>query len=140
MSEPLHFTGERFMPGLAGEIGYEHWHRYVVARRFCEAKTVLDVACGEGYGSHMLAAVANHVTGVDISEDAVAHATGQYGGRENLEFIQGDCEKLPLPDNSVDVAVSLETIEHLEAQEAFVGELRRVLKPGGLLVMSSPNK
>ena len=48
MSEPLHFTGERFMPGLAGEIGYEHWHRYVVARRFCEAKTVLDVACGEG--------------------------------------------------------------------------------------------
>ena len=140
MSEPLPFTGERFMPGLAGEIGYEHWHRYVVARRFCEGKTVLDVACGEGYGSDMLAAAAGHVTGVDISVDAVAHATSQYGGRENLEFIQGDCEKLPLPDDSVDVAVSLETIEHLEAQEAFVSELRRVLKPGGLLVMSSPNK
>ena len=140
MSEPLHFTGERFMPGLAGEIGYEHWHRYVVARRFCEGKTVLDVACGEGYGSDMLAEVAGRVTGVDISEDAIAHAGGQYGGRENLEFIQGDCEKLPLPDDSVDIAVSLETIEHLEAQEAFVSELRRVVKPGGLLVMSSPNK
>lgn len=128
------------MPGLAGEIGYEHWHRYVVARRFCEGKTVLDAACGEGYGSDMLAAVAARVTGVDISGDAVAHATSQYGGRENLQFIQGGCEELPLPDDSVDVAVSLETIEHIGAQEAFVAELRRVLKPGGLLVMSSPNK
>ncbi|MGD9021626.1 MAG: class I SAM-dependent methyltransferase [Lysobacterales bacterium] len=140
MSESLPFTGERFMPGLAGEIGYEHWHRYVVARRFCEGKKVLDVACGEGYGSDMLAAVAAHVTGVDVSGDAVAHATGHYGGRDNLRFIQGDCENLPLPDDGVDVAVSLETIEHIEAQEAFVGELRRVLRPGGLLVMSSPNK
>jgi SAM-dependent methyltransferase len=140
MSEPLPFTGERFMPGLASEIGYEHWHRYVVARRFCKGKTVLDVACGESYGSNMLALVAARVTGVDISEHAIAHAAGQYGDRENLQFIQGDCQNLPLPDASVDVAVSLETIEHIEEQEAFVGELRRVLRPGGLLVMSSPNR
>lgn len=140
MSEPLAFTGERFMPGLPGEISYEHWHRYMVASRFCHGKSVLDVACGEGYGSDMLANAAKDVIGIDISKDAIAHASDRYRGRENLEFMRGSCEKLPLPDDSVDVAISLETIEHLEQQEAFISELRRVLKPGGLLVMSSPNK
>lgn len=140
MSEPLAFTGERFLPGLPGEIGYEHWHRYVVASRFCRGKSVLDVACGEGYGSNMLAGVAKSVIGVDISGAAVAHAADRYRERENLEFKQGSCEKIPLPDDSVDVAVSMETIEHIEQQEAFIRELKRVLKPGGLLVMSSPNK
>jgi SAM-dependent methyltransferase len=140
MTDPLSFTGERFIPGPDGEICYEHWHRYMVAKRFCDGRSVLDVACGEGYGSDLLAEVANEVTGVDISNESIAHAQEQYRDRKNLKFIQGSCERLPLPDDSIEVAVSFETIEHLEMQEQFVSELRRVLKPGGLLLMSSPNK
>ena len=112
MSEPLHFTGERFMPGLAGEIGYEHWHRYVVARRFCEAKTVLDVACGEGYGSAMLARSAASVTGVDISEASIEHARRRYRA-PHLEFRSADCLNLPFDYDSFDSIVSFETLEHL---------------------------
>ena len=140
MTEPLSFTGERFVPGPDGEICYEHWHRYMVARRFCAGRSVLDVACGEGYGADSLADVAAEVTGVDISQEAITHAQARYGDKKNLTFMQGSCEKLPLPDGSIDVAVSFETIEHLEMQEKFVSELRRVLKPDGLLLMSSPNK
>ena len=140
MSEPLSFTGERFIPGPEGEICYEHWHRYMLASRFGQGCSVLDVACGEGYGSSLLANVADKVTGVDISGDAVEHARERYQGQTNLEFIQGSCEELPLPDNSIDLAVSFETIEHLEMQEKFIQELKRVLKPAGLLLMSSPNK
>jgi len=112
----------------------------MVAKRFCAGHSVLDVACGEGYGADLLADVAGQVTGVDISHEAITHAENQYRDKNNLTFMQGSCEKLPLPDDSIDVAVSFETIEHLEAQERFVKELRRVLKPGGLLLMSSPNK
>jgi SAM-dependent methyltransferase len=112
----------------------------MVAKRFCAGRSVLDMACGEGYGADLLADVADQVTGVDISNEAIAHAQGQYRDKDNLTFIQGSCEQLPLPDDSVDVAVSFETIEHLEMQEQFVSELRRVLKPDGLLLMSSPNK
>jgi 2-polyprenyl-3-methyl-5-hydroxy-6-metoxy-1,4-benzoquinol methylase len=70
----LPFTGERFIPGTPGEIWVEHWHRYHFAARWCEGKRVLDVACGEGYGSALLARGASRVTGVDISPEAVAHA------------------------------------------------------------------
>jgi len=140
MTEPLSFTGERFMPGPDGEICYEHWHRYMVASRFCAGRSVLDVACGEGYGADLLAGVAGEVTGVDISLEAITHAEARYRDRKNLRFMCGSGEKLPLPDDSIDVVVSFETIEHLEMQEQFVRELRRVLKPDGLLLMSSPNK
>lgn len=140
MTEPLSFTGERFIPGPDGEICYEHWHRYMVASRFCAGLSVLDVACGEGYGADLLADVAGTVTGVDISHEAIAHAQNRYRDKGNLTFMQGSCEKIPLPDNSIDVAVSFETIEHLELQEQFLKELKRVLKPAGLLLMSSPNK
>ena len=102
--------------------------------------TLLDVACGEGYGSALLAQVADKVVGVDISADVIGHAKARYREQRNVEFLQGSCEELPLADDSVDLAVSFETIEHIETQEQFVRELKRVLKPGGLLVMSSPNK
>src|SRR6266403_4168752 len=68
------FTGERFLPGCAGEIAYEHWHRYAFARRFATGKRVLDAACGEGYGTALLSKVASAVVGVDIDAATVAHA------------------------------------------------------------------
>ncbi|MDR1530228.1 MAG: class I SAM-dependent methyltransferase [Burkholderiales bacterium] len=138
----LEFTGERFIPGIHGEIVYEHWHRYVFASRFVTDKRTLDVACGEGYGSALLANTAARVTGIDISAEAIAHAKATYQTRDNLNFVQGSAVKLPLPDGSMDIIVSFETIEHLpqEAQQSMIAEFARVLTPQGLLIISSPNR
>jgi SAM-dependent methyltransferase len=140
VSQDLPFTGERFIPGVQGEIWLEHWHRYHFAARWAAGKRVLDVACGEGYGSALLASRAAHVTGVDVSDAAVAHARAAYGERANLEFVQASCTALPFPDASFDTVASFETLEHIEAQAAFLDQVARVLKPGGVFVLSCPNK
>jgi len=141
MQKPLEFTGERFVPGLPGEIAHEHWHRYAFARRFIAGKRVLDVASGEGYGSALLAAVAGSVVGVDVDPAAIEHARTTYAGRSNLRFEAGSAAALPLPDAGVDVVVSFETIEHLprEMQAPMLAEIARVLAPDGMLVLSAPN-
>lgn len=141
MSHDLEFTGERFVPGIAGEIAHEHWHRYAFARRFAAGKRVLDVACGEGYGSALLAGVATSVAGVDIAEDAIAHARVVYAGRTGLTFEPGSATALPLPDGAVDLVVSFETLEHLprDDQPRMLAEFARVLNHDGLLLLSAPN-
>ncbi|MFO1395947.1 MAG: methyltransferase domain-containing protein [Burkholderiales bacterium] len=141
MSDDLSFTGERFLPAVTGEIAHEHWHRYAFARRWVAGRRVLDVACGEGYGSALLASVAQHVTGVDISPEAVAHARSAYGARGNVTFEVASANALPLADATVDAVVSFETLEHLPRadQPAMLAEIARVLAPGGVLVISAPN-
>ena len=139
MSEKLEFTGERFTPECVREIWYEHFHRYVFAREMVRGKRVLDAACGEGYGSALLASAASSVEGVDISEQAVAHACNRYPA-QNLEFRVSDCLDLPYADGEFDCIVSFETLEHLEDQAGLLKEFRRVLKPGGFLMLSSPDK
>jgi SAM-dependent methyltransferase len=136
------FTGERFVPRCSGEIAYEHWHRYAFARRFAAGKRVLDAACGEGYGTALLGAVAASVVGVDIDIATIDHARVTYGEDDRLRFVAAPCSDLPLPSASVDVVVSFETIEHLEAAEQsdMLSEFARVLAPDGILVISSPNK
>jgi len=136
----LPFTGERFVPGARGEIWVEHWHRYHFAARWAAGKRVLDVACGAGYGTALLAARAAKATGVDLSAEAVDHARAAYAQLAKVEFVCASCTQLPLPDASVDLVVSFETVEHIHEQEAFVAEAARVLAPGGLLLLSCPNK
>lgn len=136
----MDFTGERFLPGCEGEMVYEHWHRYLLALDHVAGRRVLDVASGEGYGSALLASSAASVTGVDISEEAVAHARHQYANRSNLQYLRASCEYIPLPDASFDVIVSFETIEHIHGQSAFVSEIDRLLAPNGVLIISSPNR
>ena len=138
----LTFTGERFLPGCTGEIAYEHWHRYAFARRFVAGKRVLDAACGEGYGTMLLGAVAQSVLGVDVDVATINHAKAAYGETVHRRFIAASCAGMPLPSASIDVIVSFETIEHVDAveQRQMMGEFARVLKPDGLLIMSSPNK
>jgi SAM-dependent methyltransferase len=140
LSKELEFTGERFTPECVREIRYEHFHRYAFAARFCDGARVLDAACGEGYGSAILANRAIDVVGVDLSEEAIEHAGRRYGERPNLSFRQADVTRLPFDDDAFDRVVSFETLEHLEAQERLLSEFRRVLRPDGILLLSSPDK
>ncbi len=135
----LTFTGERFLPECAGEMVYEHWHRYLISRDFVHGKRVLDVASGEGYGSHLMAQRAASVTGVDLSAEAVAHAAAKYG-QSNLHYVTASCTHIPETDASFDVIVSFETIEHIAEHEAFLREVDRLLAPDGLFIISSPNR
>lgn len=135
----MDFTGERYIPGIGGNIALEHEHRYRFCLELVRGRKVLDIACGEGYGSDLLATVAQSVHGVDIDEQTVHHAANRYK-RANLVFSVGSCTSIPLPDRSVDVVVSFETIEHHDKHEEMMSEIRRVLVPGGALIISSPDK
>jgi len=140
MSEQkLEFTGERFVPECEREIWYEHYHRYLMACDLVAGKKVLDAACGEGYGSHLLANYADKVVAVDIDQNSINHAKQKYG-QDNLKFIQADVLKMPIPDNSFDVVVSFETLEHLAQHQALLSEYKRVLSPDGVLIISTPDK
>lgn len=132
--------GERFLPDLMkGAIALEHLHRYCFALQFVGDREVLDIASGEGYGSAMLATRSKRVIGVDIDEGVIEQARARYSGA-GLAFQQGSCASIPLANASVDVVVSFETIEHHNQHEEMLDEIKRVLRPAGLLVISSPDK
>lgn len=134
----MEFTGERFLPEELGDIALEHKHRYLLAAIYAQGKDVLDIASGEGYGSALLANVAKSVVGVDISSETVAHAQRKYIAH-NLRYCQGSAAAIPLPDASVDLVVSFETIEHHDQHEEMFREIKRVLRPSGILYISSPD-
>jgi GT2 family glycosyltransferase/ubiquinone/menaquinone biosynthesis C-methylase UbiE/glycosyltransferase involved in cell wall biosynthesis len=135
----MKFTGERYIPTEQGKIRLEHYHRYTITLDAVKEKDVLDVACGEGYGSFLMADVARSVAGVDISNEVIDHASATYK-KPNLVFYQGSAINLNFADASFDVVVSFETIEHLAEQTQMLAEIKRVLRPDGLLVISSPNR
>ncbi len=132
--------GERFATISAeNEVELEHVHRYLIAAQLCAGKTVLDAASGEGYGSSLLSQVASRVTGVDLSRAAVEAASLKYE-RGNLSFRCSSVTELPFEANSFDVVVCLETLEHVVEQEAMLDEFKRVLRPGGTLLISTPDR
>ena len=134
----LDYTGERMVPEAAdGSTFWEHIQRYRFALPYTRACRVLDIACGEGYGTAAIASSgAQDVIGVDISPEACAHARAKYG----VKTLVGSAEAIPLADASVDAVVSFETIEHLEHPERLLDECKRVLAPRGCLVISTPNR
>jgi SAM-dependent methyltransferase len=135
----LTLTGERTIPDLDIE---NYWFRRheVVYRRLaprCAGREVLEAGCGEGYGADLIAGVARRVVAVDYDEAAVAHVRRRYA---HVEVVQANLAELPLSDASVDVVVNFQVIEHLWDQAQFVAECARVLRPSGLLMVSTPNR
>ena len=136
----LTLTGERTLPGIADEA---YWfQRHVVAYRLAATRVrggeVLDAGCGEGYGADLLArAGATRVVAVDNDPSVIAHIDERY---PDVEPLRADLAALPLPDAAFDVVVSLQVIEHLPDVPRYLSELRRVLRPGGELVLTTPNR
>lgn len=136
----LYKTGERIIPGSVSPAALsEHYTRYFFALDLCRGKKVLNVACGAGYGSEVLAQSASEIFNVDFSEQSVAYGNRHYGSYKN-HFLTMDAQKMDFPDNFFDVIVSFETFEHLPRYRKFLNECFRVLKKDGQLILSMPNK
>ncbi|WLP90093.1 class I SAM-dependent methyltransferase [Gordonia sp. NB41Y] len=137
--EQLALTGERTVPGIPAEnywfrrheIAYQH----ILDR--CAGRQLLEAGSGEGYGAAMLADAGAQVTCVDYDESAVAHTRRRY---PQVTIQQGNLVDLPLADASVDTVVNFQVIEHLWDQPGFIAECARVLRPGGELLIATPNR
>jgi SAM-dependent methyltransferase len=138
-SADLPLTGERTVPGLAEENYWFRRHEVVYQRLAarCADRDVLEAGCGEGYGADLIAGVATRVIGLDYDEQTVAHVRARY---PRIDMRHGNLADLPLRDAEVDVVVNFQVIEHLWDQGQFVAECLRVLRPGGVLLMSTPNR
>ena len=135
----LPLTGERTVPGVPEE---NYWfRRHEVAYRFAlpyvTGKRVLEVGCGEGYGTALLADAAATVVGIDYDRLTVAHAAARY---PSAGFVRANLASLPVPDESVDVVATLQVIEHVWNHGEFIRECLRVLRPGGHLFVTTPNR
>lgn len=138
---PAEFTGERVVPGLVEvDLWNEHFARYAFACEFAAGRRVLDLGCGTGYGTAELARRASNATGVDISAEAVAHARTHYGLLPNVAYVEASCTATGLPDASFDLITAYEVIEHLGDWRALLAEAKRLLAPGGLFLVSTPNR
>jgi SAM-dependent methyltransferase len=135
----LTLTGERTIPDLDIENYWFRRHQVVYQRlaTHCVGRDVLEAGCGEGYGADLIAEDARRVVAVDYDEAAVAHVRSRY---PRVEVTQANLAELPLPAASMDVVVNFQVIEHLWDQTQFVKECARVLRPSGLLMMSTPNR
>ena len=138
-AEALHLTGERTVPGIAQE---NYWFRrheaaYHALLPHCAGAVVLEAGCGEGYGAGLIAGTARRVLALDYDVPTTEHVTRAYPevavARANLAY-------LPLRDASVDVVANFQVIEHLWDQAGFLAECRRVLVPGGRLLVTTPNR
>jgi O-antigen biosynthesis protein len=135
-------SGERMIPGQsASDIEEEHWARYRYASAFVADKRTADIACGTGYGSRWLTdAGAASVVGVDLDPEAVGYAREHYSG-PGVTFLEGSAEDLSMLEaEQFDVVVSFETIEHLPDVDRYLEEIRRVLKPNGIFLVSTPDR
>jgi ubiquinone/menaquinone biosynthesis C-methylase UbiE len=134
-------TSERIVPEKTGHpLFADHLIRYMFCKQFVNDKVVLDDGCGCGYGSLYLAEnSARMVVGIDVSRDAINYAKTHFL-KKNIKFKVVDGANLPFSNDSFDVVVSIEVIEHIHNYEQYLSEISRVLKPSGILVISTPNK
>jgi SAM-dependent methyltransferase len=135
----LPLTGERTVPGIPAE---NYWFRrheaaYAFAAPLVAGRTVVEVGCGEGYGAAALGRTAHRVVGVDYDARTVAHAARTY---PDVHFVRANLAALPIPAGSVDVVTTLQVIEHVWDHGQFVRECGRVLRAGGTLLVTTPNR
>jgi ubiquinone/menaquinone biosynthesis C-methylase UbiE len=113
---------------------------YDFCNKYIKNKVVLNAACGRGYGGNiLLKGKPKKIVCVDIDKDSISYARNNFKDNR-LAFQVANVEKLPFKDNSFDVIISIETIEHLKNTGLFLSQIKRVLKPNGLLILSTPNK
>lgn len=115
-----------------------HTKAYVDVANMAEGASVLDVGCNTGYGSQILAGRALKVMGIDVSKKAIEYAKKHYPA-ENLHYQYADGAQIDFPDSHFDFITSFQVIEHVENTERYLGEISRVLKPGGIAVFTTPN-
>lgn len=136
---PLPLTGERTVPGVRHE---NYWFRrheagYQALLPYARARSVLEVGCGEGYGTALFASVAASVVGLDYDATTVAHAAARYA---RAAFVRGNLAALPVRSAAAEVVAALQVIEHVWDHGQFVRECARVLRPDGLLLVTTPNR
>jgi 2-polyprenyl-3-methyl-5-hydroxy-6-metoxy-1,4-benzoquinol methylase len=117
----------------------EHIARYHKLTDYELGRCVLDIACGNGYGTRFISTLADKVLGVDQSDETIFENKKMFSKNDNLEFEAGDAENLALSNDLFDSVVSFETIEHLQHPEYFLSEVQRVLRLNGLFFLSTPN-
>lgn len=113
--------------------------RYLFTEKYIKNKIILDAGCGCGYGTSFITKYAAKTIGIDISQEAIDYATARFK-KDNNEFYKMDCYALKFPDETFDVVVAFELIEHIEHPAKFLQEVRRILKKDGLFIVSTPNK
>ncbi|MDY0987411.1 class I SAM-dependent methyltransferase [Flavobacterium sp. CFBP9031] len=133
------WTGERLETFVYNRIAIEHLHRYAITNNYIKGKIILDIASGEGYGAALMSKEASFVYGVDIDKEAISKAKLKYT-QKNIEFLEGSTNAIPLDDNTIDVVISFETIEHHDEHDKMMLEIKRVLKPDGIVIISTPDK
>ncbi len=136
----LREDGERFLPWMADPVvNYEHLHRYRAVADLVAGRRVVDLASGEGYGSALLSERAASVVGVELDHAAASHAARTYRAPQ-LRFVEGSVAQVPLRGQRFDVVVCFEALEHVQEQDELCAEAARLLVPGGLFVVSTPNR
>jgi SAM-dependent methyltransferase len=135
----LPLTGERTVPGIPEENYWFRRHEAVYAALVpeCAGAAVLEAGCGEGYGADLLAGVADRVLGLDYDALTAVHVARSY---PRVGVARANLVALPVPDARLDAVVSLQVVEHLWDQGLFLRECRRVLRPGGRVMVSTPNR
>jgi ubiquinone/menaquinone biosynthesis C-methylase UbiE len=131
---------ERAHHDEANNVTYQRCQfAYEFAKPFITGKKVLDVGCGLAYGTALMAGSATSITGIDYDQQTVEDNIKRYHAIKNLDFKQAVIPPLPFPDAGFDVITAFQFIEHIGPRKEFVKECLRVLKPGGSLLVTTPN-
>jgi len=138
-------SGERIIPEqIKSQDEYYLYLKEIFVYEWCKEvipvnSICLDLGCGDGYGAMFLASHVKKLTGIDVDKGLIAKAGEKYGG-DNRFFMAYDGKKLPFDDDAFDAVISFQVIEHVKDDRRFVSEARRVLKKGGVLILTTPNK